>query len=366
MKNNFPKLQMYTPAARFITGDLTVKRATDADGRPVPPDEQDYQFGIAIAKDNPDFQRFWGEVFNYAMSYYGTDPEVSARMQRGFISSKGPQGGFSWKIKDGDMPNSKGVINENAKGHWIVYMSTSYPVTAANAQNVSIDPKTIKRGNIIDVAGSFAINGERGDRAGVYINPSIVRFLAFHPDGEITGGLSAEQAFGGRPLPQLPAGASQTPPATAFPQAQPQPAGFPPAAGPGQMQAPQYAQPTQPQYAAPPSAPYAQPGGVPPAAYPSTTQAPPYQTPAAGPAAYPAPGQPSFAPNAAYPSSAGPFPPAAGGVPPVAQQPAFAPGAPPASMMPASTYPIDPRTGQPIQPQPQFLQPGQPQQYPPR
>lgn len=365
-----PRLDIVSPVGRFISGDLINKRTVDADNRPITdPAKHAFHIGLAVPKNDPAFAQFWQQYMAFAQQCYGNNAEAMQRLSRGLVG--GRAGGLSLKIKDGDQPNRQGVINENSKGMFVLYMSTTLPIRTATRENQLSDPTSIKRGYWVDVAMSIAPNFEPGDRAGFYLNPSIVRLIAY--GDEIVGGLSPEQAFANAPATtMLPPGASMTPvaPVGGMPgYSQPQQPGFTPPGSPG------YPQPTQGGYGVPPSQPQGypqQPGGYAPnAGVPSTPMGSPYPMGAAGPAQS---GMPTGAPNAAYPSSIPPqttggYPqpgftpqqpgPAYGqpGVPGAGMPPMGGPGAGPvAGGMPGTGYPIDPRTGQPVQPHPQFLQ----------
>lgn len=364
-KSNYPRLNLIWPGGRYVSGDHAKKRTLDIDGRPVPPEEQDFSFGLAIAKNHPDLPALLGQFYQYAAGFYQNNQEVMQRMSRGFIGSK--QGGFSWKIKDGDLPNAKGQPTPHGAGCYIFYMSTMFPLVCADANNVQIDPSQIKRGDYIDVSGSIAVNEQVGDRAGVYINPNIIRRVGY--GDPIVSGPTPEQAFANRPA-QLPQGASATPTAgSPFPAAPQQP-GYPPQGFPGQQPgyppqapaqgfpmpnaSPQYPPQTPPGYGAPPNT-YQQPQGFPPqaptagpAGFPAMPMGTQFPMGAGGPIPQaPAPGMPYGAPPAQYPSNQPPQ----GGFPGQAPAPGF-PGQPSST----TQFPIDPRTGLPVAPNYAFVQ----------
>ena len=298
---NAPRINMVLPVGRYISGDHVNKRKTDLDGRPIPEAEQDFQFGVAVRKDAPGINDRLMEIYQHVAAYYSRNQDVLNRMNLGFGAPKGQ--GFSWKIKDGDLPNAKGEISDISRGCYVFYFSTMYPVKACNAQNVEIDPSQIKRGYYVDVAMSIAPNEQVGDRSGIYLNPQIIRLVGYGE--EITGGLSPEQAFGSAAPTYAPPGMSQTPLA---PQG-------------GQM--PGFPQPSQ---------------GFPGA----TTGAAPVTAPMTGPGGF-VPQQ--GAPATGYPSN----PPSLPGVSSQNGNAGYPTG-----------FPTNPNTGQPVQPHPTFL--GGPQQ----
>lgn len=232
------KIQYVTPVGRVISGSTTEKRTQNHLGQPLAPEDQDHYIGLAIAKNQPGINEFLTMLFNHAIASY-------QRIQGGqnivqYIQGQPFPNGFHWKIKDGDKPNAKGNLDANAANCWVLHMSTRFPFKACNAQNVEIDPATIKRGYYVDIAGSCAINGMMDQTAGIYLNPSFIRLQAFGE--EIVSGPSMEQAFANAGPVALPAGASAAPvapantglPGTGLPQATP---GFPASVAPSQVPA---------------------------------------------------------------------------------------------------------------------------------
>ena len=221
---------MVLPVGRFITGSMLEKRTVDFERRPIPADKQQFEIGVAVRKDDPRVGTVLQEIAAHAFSEYARSPQIQQII--GTYNFEGP--GFSWKIGDGDAPNRQGKINENSKGCWVFYFKSSFAIHTVNQQNADIPADQIKRGYYVDVSFTCAGNGEQGDRAGIYLNPNIVRLVAFGE--EIRGGISADEAFGAPAPTQLPPGASLTPvagamalPPAAAPQGFPAPApqGFP-------------------------------------------------------------------------------------------------------------------------------------------
>ena len=56
------RIQFYLPVSRYVSGSLTTKRTTNARGQQIPVDKQNVEFGLALRKDSPDAQAFWGQV----------------------------------------------------------------------------------------------------------------------------------------------------------------------------------------------------------------------------------------------------------------------------------------------------------------
>lgn len=188
------------PVGRFVSGSITEKRTTGHDGQPLPEDKQRFEFGVAVRKDDPGLPAIFGAMQAEAMTQHGGIPAVQNFQLDG----------YSWKVNDGDKPNRQGAVNENTTGCFVFYFSSSYPPQTVNAQNTMIDPTEIKRGYFVDVAFNVKNNGKTGGQAGVYVNPTHVRLIAFGE--EIRGGVDANTAFANTPAPtNLPPGASATP-----------------------------------------------------------------------------------------------------------------------------------------------------------
>lgn len=278
---------MNTSVGRYIGGSLTEKRTEDMDGRPIPADKQQYEIGVAYRKDDPKLPAWFHGVAGHAWTEFARDPAAQTKIgQAAQYFPAYPQvlDGFSWKISDGDKPNRQGQVNENTRGHYVVYFKSSFPIRCANQQNAEIPADQIKRGYFVDVAHTVAGNGETGDRAGVYLNPQFVRLIAYGE--EIRGGVSAAEAFANAPVPQqLPQGASAMPiagnpaalPPGATPQPQAQMPGFPSNPAPAFTGAPMTPAP---------GAPAAFPGGNAPSptGFPGNPPVQPHPTFANGPA----------------------------------------------------------------------------------
>lgn len=295
--------EFYTQTiGRFVSGSLTEKRTKDNAGRPIPDEDQRFEFGIAFPKDDPDMQRLFGEFWQFLSQEYQSKPQVMQMVQTWFQTLNG----FSMKIQDGDKPNSKGTVNDNTKGCYVFYFSSNFaPDTVSGPAYEPCEATAIKRGYYVRVAGSIVPNGLDNHQAGIFMNPTAIQLVA--KGEEIRGGVDAATAFGGSQMPgQLPPGAQPLDQGFTAPGQQ-QPA--PPAPGmPGTV-------PTQPPAGAP------APGQTAPAAMPGQGGA---QPPAQPQTAYPGNVQPH--PDILNP----PQPPAAPGQPQQQQQaaPPAAPGMP--------------------------------------
>lgn len=244
-----------TPGGRFVGGHPTEKQTHDYQNRPIAPEKQRISVGIAFPKSQDaaaQINVLLGQIYNFALGQYANKPggqRAYAEAQK-FVGD--PNAKFSWKIKDGDAPNSDGTFNENTKNCWVFWFSTTIPFKACDGLqgNKEIDPATIKRGWYVDMFGNCSINGLTDDNAGIYLNPSIMRLIGYGP--EIVGGPNIQQAFGNVPVPTMP-GASTMPvaPAGGIPQAAPTPAPAPvglpqaaPAGLPQQQPMPGFTPPT--------------------------------------------------------------------------------------------------------------------------
>jgi hypothetical protein len=259
---------------RFVSGSLTNKRTKDQDNRPIPEDNQRFEFGIAFEKTAIWNEVIAGQFWPYLSSALAADANGLQRMQQWF-QAPGAKGTFSMKINDGDAPNSKGRVNENTKGCFVFWFN-AIDVKTCGPVNNDIDPAAIKPGFFVQVAGNIKSNGQPGDRAGIYMNGNIVRLVA---EGDVISmGVDADTAFGGTTADsvQLPAGAKPLGAGAGadlpLPGGAPAPAPAPtaPAAPPAPPAAPSApptvpASPSEPhtgymQPPAAPSAPAAQPG----------------------------------------------------------------------------------------------------------
>lgn len=242
-----------TPVGRFVSGSLTEKRTTDNNGRPIDPEKQRYEFGLAIPFSDPGVMSLIQQIGMNARNQYSViAPHVVPKIDQWFQTLDG----FSMKISNGNAPNAKGKVNPNTVDHFVFWFSTAMPIiTCRVPDNAQIPAESIKRGWFVDVAGSSVINELVDHQAGAYLNPSVVR-LCFEGE-EILAGVDPQTAFANVPPPvQMPAGAR---PIGALPSV-PASAG-PPSVGMMHMPAPA---PVAPPMGMPAPAPVAAPvGGMP-------------------------------------------------------------------------------------------------------
>lgn len=248
-----------SPAGRLIWGSATEKQTTGYQNKPIEPDKQQFQFGLALRKDNPGTMPLLQALYAQAFGGYPTNAFIQNRINEewssGFMAGK-----FAFKVRDGDKPNpTTGTINSNAAGCYVLSFGTTLPFKGAYGGakkadgsphgdaygrpyniNSEIPLSLIKIGHWVDIHFSCRVNGNTDDTAGIYLNQSVVRWLA--EDAEITGGPSTEQAFGNVPIPQLPQGvgvpSNPTPQGGGLPGAP----GLPPAIAPNAGQPPGVAQ----------------------------------------------------------------------------------------------------------------------------
>lgn len=282
-----------TPLMRFVSGDLDKLRTEDHKKRPIAADKQAYEFGCAVAKDNPALPAMFQAICSHLWTECAAVPAILQKIQNLmqyfplYVTSHSPQAmdGFSWKMSDGDKPNEKGEVSEHTKGHWVFYFKSRFPFSTGNAQNAEIPITAIKRGDYVDVAFTCAWNGLTGaDEAGVYLNPKVVR-LQF--EGPAIGGgmVSVAEAFAAAPTPQY-----QAPVGAKLPGAMPAVAANP-MAMPGGAPLPMAAQPVFPAPAVPQAAA--------PAAFPVGNAPAPIGLPSNVPPAFPP--VPNFAGGPGFP-----------------------------------------------------------------
>lgn len=224
-------LHFFTPVVGRLThGSVTEKRTKDQDNRPIAPEDQRFEIGVAFQKAEiwPMLVEQW---YPYLTTALAADQNALSRMTNWFTALSG----FSMKVTDGDKPNSRGQTNEHTKGCFVLWFN-GIEFRTVGPSNEEISPDAIKRGFYVQVAGNIKSNQQPGDRAGVYLNGNIVRLIG---EGDvIVGGMDADTAFGGTAAPAaLPPGArpvgSTTGAAGAFtPPGAPAPAATAPAASP--------------------------------------------------------------------------------------------------------------------------------------
>ena len=191
---------------RLVSGSLTDKVTKDRNNNNalIPEDKQRYEFGVAMRKDDPDTIRVINEIHGFLAAEWANDQGKIAALNAYW--SNGCDG-VSLKIKDGDKPNAKGKLNDNTVGCYVFYFSNwgGEPPKTVDPHNQDIPGASIKRGYMVQIAGSIKDNGEayntnpRMNRCGAYLDADVIRLVDV---GEvITGGIDADTAFGGTLAP---------------------------------------------------------------------------------------------------------------------------------------------------------------------
>lgn len=194
-------LNFFTPIGRFISGSLVERRSKDGDNRPIPENERRYEFGVAIEKEVA-WKLLAEEFHPYLMSALSSDRNALDRVQR-WYQSPGSKGIFSMKISDGDLPNAKGVVNQNSTGCFVFWFN-ALDMCTVDPNRIEINPDMVKCGYYVQVAGNIKSNNQPGDRAGIYLNGNIVRLMG---EGDlITIGPDPDTAFGDSDPTNVPAG----------------------------------------------------------------------------------------------------------------------------------------------------------------
>lgn len=253
-----------TPVGRLVGGDLFKAETKDAKGNPLVikngadagQPTQRYNFGLAIAKNSPEWPELQEKIHNAGKSGFPQYFDANGQCVK-------PD--FAFKITDGDstVPNTSGktpASREGYPGHWVIWFSGSFAPKVYDTEiNQLTDPNSVKRGYYIRVIGSVAPNGSGSDmNPGVFMNYSMVQLCGYGP--VIETGPDPKAAFAAAPV--LPTGASATPVAPTSAPAQaaapstqmPAPSFTPP---PVAQQAPVNAAPQPPAQPAAPVAPAA-------------------------------------------------------------------------------------------------------------
>ena len=234
------KQEFLTPAGRLVQGDPFEAQTKNMQGQPLMTQSgqptQRYFIAVAFSKmvngqPNAEFAALW--------------QKLEATGRAGFpglnlLPPWDPACRFSWKVMDGDGVDDNGKPNANKEGfagHWVVKFQSSFAPRCFHAGHYAPheqiqDPKLIKRGYFVRVAGTVEGNGN-AQRPGIYVNLSMVELAGQGP--EIVSGPDAASIFGGNPVAQLPAGATPLPMHAA---AGGLPGGLPPGGAPAGMVAP--------------------------------------------------------------------------------------------------------------------------------
>lgn len=214
------KTEFLTPVGRLVQGDPFEAQTKNMQGQPLMTQSgqptQRFFIAVAFKKDDPAFGPFW--------------QKIEASGKAGFPALNplpfwDQNCRFSWKVMDGDGVDDNGKSNaqkEGFAGCWVVKFSSSFAPRCFHANRYAPheqiqDPKTIRRGYYVRVAGSIEPNANP-QKPGVYVNLSMVELAGQGP--EITSGPDAGAVFGAvagvlppgaTPLPMHAAGAPALP-----------------------------------------------------------------------------------------------------------------------------------------------------------
>lgn len=178
-----------TPRGRLVGGSVGTPQTKDFYDKECEPKTVVY---LAIPKTDPGVEPLIQKIKDVALAGY-------TAVGRSEVVE---QPGFSWKYYDGDstVPNTKGVApaqRDGWPGHYVFVFETRFHFNTGNAQNQQIDPKSVGKGDWIQIAGDVGCKGQVMNPS-VFLNLRAVRFL--EKGDPIQGGMvSLEQAFGGEP-----------------------------------------------------------------------------------------------------------------------------------------------------------------------
>lgn len=244
-------VEFSTPVGRLVWGNPT---------RPTV--KKDQQTKQPIIRNGKEVEQW---VFGVAFSKAEFEQSVLPYLQQEAASAfpNGTPANFSWKFKDGDGVDPKGVSYAQREGHAGCYILTVSTESFAppvfkfdNGSYRQITPEEIRTGDYVQLSLTVKFNGATGTHTpGLYINPVGVNHVGY---GEEITSVSADPTtlFGTQPA-QLPPGASATPVAAAAPMPTAQPVQVAPQAQPVQT-----AQPA-PQPMAAPATGFVQQAGMP-------------------------------------------------------------------------------------------------------
>ena len=193
------KHRIFTQEAhRFVSGSITETRDKDKDGRLIPEDNRRYEYGVAMRKDSPDTLRIINDMHTFMGGQWAADAAKIAALNAYWQNGLN---GLSMKISDGDKPNQKGAVNDNTKGCYVFWFSNwgGEPPRTVDPHNQDIPGSVIKRGYFVQIAMTIKDNEQPLPSSGIYLDSEIIRFADV--GDVISGGISADEAFGGTLAP---------------------------------------------------------------------------------------------------------------------------------------------------------------------
>lgn len=194
--------------------------------------------GQPVLKDGKQVEQWaFGVAFDKTQFAAQIWPSMQAEALTGYPNGVPPR--FSWKYKDGDTVDSKGVPYSQREGHAgniILTISTE----AAAPTVVKLDPATntyrqltaeeIKPGDYVVCVLNFKVNVATGTNTpSLYVNPVLIEHVGYGPLIVSANAPDPMALLGGAQY-QLPPGASAAPLAPVSPIAPPMPGGMPGAA----------------------------------------------------------------------------------------------------------------------------------------
>lgn len=194
----------------MLQGDFFTPETTDYNGKPLENKDGtpavNYYVVLAVPKLSPEWPAFRDMVLQTAREAF---PRLQFSVAaNGALQCNLPT--FAFKITDGDstVPDMKGkapCAKEGHPGNWIVKLNTRMAPKVVD-YNMETRVTTIlenytqaKRGWWYRMSGNIRGNREEG-KQGLFLNMGIVQRMSF--DTEISGGISAEEAFASAPLVQ--------------------------------------------------------------------------------------------------------------------------------------------------------------------
>lgn len=191
-----PRIQLFTPASRIVSGNVQKPNLTDMHGKPR--SSPQYFFAVAFPKTHPDCGAMFRAMHDFAAAQYAYYPHVVQRINA--LWTVGPKCGFAFKFEDGDIPHPQKGIRPGYAGCWVMKFTSTFPIRCCNEHGQDIDPAQVLTGYLVDVAFNITINEKTDHTAGIYLNPVFVRLLS-HAQ-VIVGGPQAGQVFAGRSAPK--------------------------------------------------------------------------------------------------------------------------------------------------------------------
>ena len=196
-ENNF-----LTPVGRLVQGHPMKFQSKNMQGQPLTNKDGTprvtYFAAIALPKTDPATTEFINTLHAIA--------------QADFPQGHSQHSNFSWKYMDGDLPEH--AQKEGFPGHYVVRAANGFAPKCIKDEGGTLvelhDESQIKRGHYVRFYVGVSGNGQTGQNqtAGLYINLSMVQWLAYGP--EIQTGPDANEVFGNAPV-ALPPGASAAP-----------------------------------------------------------------------------------------------------------------------------------------------------------